>query len=74
MKNSGKVGIATEVTKLTCDYLFKETDIESITATTMVENGTSAHVLEKNGFMSTHSIHKEDWGRDKAAEAYRWFL
>ncbi len=69
-----KSGIATEVAKLMSDYLFKETDIEIITASTMVENKASAHVLEKNGFMSTHTVHKEDWGHDESTEAYRWFL
>ena len=69
-----KSGIATEVAKLMSDYLFKETDIEIITASTMVDNKASAHVLEKNGFMSTHTVHKEDWGHDETTEAYRWFL
>ena len=67
-------GIATEVAKMMADYLFKETDIEIITASTMVENEASAHVLEKNGFLSTHSICKEDWGHDESTEAYQWFL
>ena len=67
-------GIATEVAKLMSDYLFKETDIEIITASTMVENKASAHVLEKNGFMSTYTVHKEDWGHDESTDAYRWFL
>lgn len=67
-------GIATEIAKLMSDYLFKETDIEIVTASTMVENKASAHVLEKNGFMSTHTVHKEDWGHDKPTDAYTWFL
>ena len=69
-----KSGIATEVAKLMSDYLFKETDIEIVTASTMVENKASAHVLEKNGFMTTHTVHKEDWGHGDSTEAYRWFL
>ena len=69
-----KSGIGTEVAKLMADYLFNETDIEIITASTMVENNASAHVLEKNGFMSTRSIVREDWGRDESTDAYRWFL
>ena len=69
-----KSGIATEVTKQTADYLFKETDIEIITASTMVENKASAHVLEKLGFMTTKSILKEDWGHSESTDAYRWFL
>ena len=69
-----KSGIATEVAKLMSDYLFRETDIEIVTATTMVDNKASAPALEKNGFMSTHTIHREDWGHEEATEAYRWFL
>lgn len=67
-------GIATEVAKLMADYLFGETDIEIITASTMAENKASARVLEKNGFMTTNSLRREDWGRDESTEAYRWFL
>lgn len=69
-----KSGIATEVAKLMADYLFKETDIEIITASTMIENEAAAHVLEKNGFMSTRTVSKENWGQDEATEVYRWFL
>ena len=67
-------GIATEVAKLMSDYLFGETDIEIITASTMAENKASAHVLEKNGFTSTDRIYKEDWGHADSTDAYRWFL
>ena len=69
-----KCGIATEVAKLMTEYLFNETDIEIITASTMVENTASAHVLEKNGFMTTKSIQKEDWGHAESTSAFRWFL
>ncbi|MBR0514866.1 MAG: GNAT family N-acetyltransferase [Clostridia bacterium] len=69
-----KCGIGTEIAKLMSDYLFKETDIEIITASTMVDNKASAHVLEKNGFMTTSNIHKEDWGHAESTDAYRWFL
>ena len=69
-----KAGIGTEVAKLMVDYLFGETDIEIITASTMVENNASAHLLEKNGFMTTYSVCKEDWGRDESTDTYRWFL
>lgn len=69
-----KSGIATEAAKLMTDYLFTETDVEIITATTMAENKASAHVLEKNGFLSTNRISKDDWGYGKSTDAYRWFL
>ena len=67
-------GIATEIIKLMTEYLFKETDIEIITASTMVENKASARALEKNGCTSTRIVHREDWGHDESTEAYRWFL
>ena len=66
--------IATETVKLMADYLFKETDIEIITASTMVENKASGHALENSGFMSTRTIQKENWGHAEYTEAYRWFL
>ena len=69
-----KNGIGTDIAKLMVDYLFKETDIEIITASTMVENKASARMLEKNGFLTTNKIYKEDWGRDASADVYRWFL
>ena len=69
-----KSGIGTEVAKLMADYLFNVTDIEIITASNMVDNKASAHVLEKNGFTSTNHIHKEDWGHAESTDAYRWFL
>ena len=59
---------------LMSDYLFTETDIEIITASSMVDNKASARSLEKNGFMTTHTIYKEDWGHDEPTDAYRWFL
>lgn len=70
-----KSGIGTEAAKLMVDYLFRETDIEIITASSMVENAASAHMLEKTGFLSTKSICREDWGRpNESTEVYRWFL
>ena len=44
------------------DYLYNETDIEIITASTMIENKASAHVLEKVGFIRTARSVEEDWG------------
>ena len=69
-----KSGIGTEAAKMMSDYLFTETDIEIITASSMVDNKASARSLEKNGFMTTHTIYKEDWGHDEPTDAYRWFL
>ena len=69
-----KSGIGTETTILMIDYLFKQTDIEIITASTMAENKASAHVLEKLGFMTTNRIRKEDWGHNESTDTYQWFL
>ena len=66
-------GIATEAVALMVDYLFSETDIEIITASTMIENKASAHVLEKNGFIMTAEAAAEDWGYDEATIASKWF-
>ncbi|MBQ1343494.1 MAG: GNAT family N-acetyltransferase, partial [Firmicutes bacterium] len=43
-------GIASAALGMMIDYLYNETDIEIITASTMVENQASARVLTKNGF------------------------
>ena len=67
-------GIATQAVALMVDYLYTETDIEIITASTMVDNKASARTLEKNGFMTTHTVRKEDWGHKELTDAYTWFL
>lgn len=67
-------GIATEAAKLMADYLFGQTDIEIITASTMIDNKASEHVLEKNGFIMTSSGKTEDWGYKDPTAADRWFL
>ena len=66
-------GIATEAVALMVDYLFTRTDIEIITASTMIENGASARVLEKNGFIRTASGVPEDWGYEEPTVADKWF-
>lgn len=66
-------GIATETVALMVDYLFSRTDIEIITASTMVENRASARVLEKNGFIKTASAVSEDWGYGEPTLADKWF-
>ncbi len=65
-------GIATEALGLLVDYLYNETDIEIITASTMVENLASANVLKKNGFSPVvHSV-GEDWGYEAPTLADKW--
>ena len=65
-------GIATDTLELMVDYLYGETDIEIITASTMVENRASAKVLEKHGFtLVVHAV-GEDWGYETPTIADKW--
>ena len=65
-------GIATEALGLMTAYLYNETDIEIITASTMIENHSSARVLEKNGFeLVVHAV-PEDWGYESPTIADKW--
>ena len=65
-------GIATEALGLMIHYLYDETDIEIITASTMVENQASAAVLRKNRFDLVSSGVGEDWGYDQPTIADKW--
>lgn len=67
-------GIATEALGLMLDYIRKNTDIEIVTASTMVENKASANVLMKNGFVMVVSSVEEDWGYPKPVLADKWIL
>ena len=65
-------GIATEALRLMVEYLYNETDIEIITASTMIENEASANVLRKNDFtLVVHSV-DEDWGYETPTKADKW--
>ena len=65
-------GIATESLKLMINYLYHETDIEIITASTMIENQASANVLRKNGFsLVVHAV-GEDWGYEAPTISDKW--
>jgi len=66
------MGIATEALSLLVKYLYDETDIEIITASTMVENRASANVLNKNGFTKVVSGVGEDWGYDLPKIVDKW--
>ena len=66
-------GIATDAVALMVDYLYGQTDIEIITASTMVENVASARVLEKNDFIRTARGVDEDWGYECPTIADKWF-
>jgi len=66
-------GIASCTVGLMVDYLYGRTNIEIITASTMVENLASARVLEKNGFEVTARAVAEDWGYEEPTVADKWF-
>ncbi|MBP3893379.1 MAG: GNAT family N-acetyltransferase [Atopobiaceae bacterium] len=66
-------GLATEAARLMVGYLYGETDIEIITASTMVENEASAHVLEKADFIRTARHAEEDWGFPQPSIVDKWF-
>ena len=67
-------GIASETVALMTGYLLKETDIEIITASTMIENKASARVLTKNGFTLVNSGVGEDWGYETPTATDKWIL
>ena len=66
-------GLSTEATRLMVDYLYGETDIEIITASTRVENDAAARVLEKVGFIRTAHGVEEDWGFPEPTIVDKWF-
>ena len=67
-------GIATKTLKTMIRYLHTRTDIEIITASTMVENRASARVLQKNGFTLVAAAAPEDWGYDQPTVTDKWIL
>lgn len=65
-------GIATEALGGMIHYLYTQTDIEIITASTMVENLASANVLRKNGFEPVVHAVNEDWGYPTPTVTDKW--
>ncbi len=65
-------GIATKVLGIMVDYLYTKTDVEIITASTMIENTASARVLMKNGFEMVVHAAGEDWGYGSPTIADKW--
>ena len=66
------MGIAGEALGVMIDYLYNETDIEIITASTMIENQASARVLTKNGFSLVVHAAGEDWGYEQPTLTDKW--
>jgi len=65
-------GIASEALGLMVTYLYSETDVEIITASTMVDNTASANVLRKNDFRLVSHAVGEDWGYAEPTIADKW--
>ncbi|MBR2577375.1 MAG: GNAT family N-acetyltransferase, partial [Erysipelotrichaceae bacterium] len=65
-------GIASEALSALVSYLYRETDIEIITASTMAENKASAGVLIKNGFDLVTRTAYEDWGYEQPTLTDKW--
>ena len=65
-------GIATEAIALMVDYLYTQTDIEIVTASSMIENDACTKALKKNGFSLVKSAAEEDWGYDHPTLANKW--
>ena len=58
--------------KLMVQELLTHRGIEIITASTMIENQTSAHVLVKNGFTLVNHAVDEDWGYNRPTSVNKW--
>ena len=65
-------GIASMAVSLMVDYLYNQTEIEIITASTMIENQASASVLRKNDFVLVNSNVGEDWGYPAPTMVDKW--
>ena len=65
-------GLASDALGAMIRFLYGQTDIEIITASTMVENSASAKVLQKNDFTLVVSGAEEDWGYGRPTIADKW--
>ena len=65
-------GVSSEALKMMVDYLFEKTDIEIITASSMVVNKAAATVLSKNGFTLVAHAVGEDWGYEEPTIVDKW--
>ena len=65
-------GLATEALRTMLRELIENRGMEIVTASTMVENLASAHVLQKNGFTLVDHAVDEDWGYAEPTPADKW--
>lgn len=65
-------GIASEALRLMVSYLYGETGIKIITASTMIGNRASARVLRQNDFKLIVHGADEDWGYETPTRTDKW--
>ena len=65
-------GIVSQALGIMLEDLLTDREIEIITASTMLTNRASAHVLEKNGFILVNHAVPEDWGFPEPTPADKW--
>lgn len=65
-------GIASEALRLMVSYLYGETGIKIITASTMIGNRASARVLRQNDFKLIVHDADEDWGYETPTRTDKW--
>lgn len=66
------MGIGTETLSMLVDYLYNETDIEIIAASSLPDNTGSANILRKCGFDLVVHNGLEDWGFDEPLLTDKW--
>ncbi len=69
-----KKGLVNEAARLVVAWLQEETDIEILTASTMVENDNSAAALTRLGFVRTAENVPEDWGFESPVQVHQWAI
>ena len=57
-------GLATEAAQALVDYAFSKLGLKRIVAFVTAENGASARVAEKAGFMYQGMVHNEQFGHE----------
>ena len=67
-------GLAPATLEVMLRGLKEQTDIRTVTATSMTANRASGRVLEKFGFTLTDTGIEEDWGLEVPAVVDRWAL
>ena len=67
-------GIASETLGLILEYVFCETDVESLVASVMVSNKVSPAVLKKYGFQCVAQNASEDWDFSEPTAEDKWML